>query len=102
MRRVIHLDLFALGKDFMTAMLLIPLRDGRVLVHVLDNVSPTDAGVVGAEGDFALLRAVWDDAHLRAAEIVVEEVLEPHARDEEEVPAIGAPLLDVIFRAVAV
>ncbi len=30
-------------------MLLIPLRDSRVLVHVLDDVSPTDAGVIGAE-----------------------------------------------------
>src|SRR5690242_5233564 len=85
----------------MPAMLLIPLRDGRVLVHVLDDVSPANSRVVRAEGDLAFLRAVRDDAHLGAAEIVVEKILEPHARDEQEVPAVSTPLLDVRFGAIA-
>ncbi len=82
-------------------MLLVPLRDGRVLVHVLDDVSPTDTGVVGAEGNLAFLRAVRNDAHFRAAEVVVEEILEPHSRDKQEVPAIRTALLDVIFTTIA-
>ncbi len=58
--------------------------------------------VIGAEGNFAFLRAVRNNAHFRAAEIVVEQILKPHARDEQEVPRIGATLLDVLKRAVAV
>ena len=70
-------------------------------MHLLDDVAPAHARVVGAEADLAFLRGVGDDALLGAAEVVVEEVLEPHAGDEEEVPAIGAALLDVLHRAVA-
>src|SRR5262249_35102750 len=88
------------GEDLMAAMLLVPFGDGRVLVHVLDDVAPADAGVVGAETDLALLGAVRDDAHLGAAEVVIEEVLETHARDEQEVPAVFAALHDVINSAV--
>src|SRR6185295_7549632 len=99
--RVSHLDVLATGENLVSAMLLIPFRDGRVLVHVLDYVSPTDSGVVGAEGNLAFLRAVRDDAHFRASEIVVEEVLEPHTRDKQEVPAIRTTLLDIIFTTVA-
>ena len=69
-------------------------------MHLLDDVAPAHAGVVGAEADLALLRGVGDDALLGAAEVVVEEVLEPHAGDEEEVPAVGAALLDVVHGAV--
>jgi len=43
---------------------------------------------------------VGDDALLGAAEVVVEEVLEPHAGDEEEVPAVGAAEFDVFHGAV--
>jgi hypothetical protein len=62
------------------------------------------ARVVRAEGNFALLRGVGDDAHFGAAEVIVEEVLEPHAGDEEEVPRIFrlAPLLGVLEGAVRV
>src|SRR5437868_1684057 len=82
-------------------MLLIPLRDRRVLVHVLDDVSPTDSRVVSAERDFAFLRAVRNDAHFCATEIVVEEILEPHARNEQEVPTVGPTLLNVALSAIA-
>src|SRR5688572_18629219 len=85
---------------FVTAVLFIPLCDGRILVHVLDDVTPADAGVVCTETYLAFLRTVRDDAHLRAAEIVVEEILEPHARDKEEVPRILATLLDVLDRTI--
>jgi formylmethanofuran dehydrogenase subunit A len=73
----------------MLAVFLVPLRDGRVLVHVLDDLAPADTRVVRAEGNFALLRGVRDDAHFGAAEIVVEQILEPHARDQQEVPRIA-------------
>src|ERR1051326_56577 len=85
----------------MPAMLLIPLRDSRVLVHVLDDVSPTDARVVSTEGDLAFLSAIRDDAHFCATEIIVEEILEPHTRDEQEVPAIRTTLLNVSLTAIA-
>ena len=100
MRSVAELDFFAAGENFVTAVVFVPLSDGRVLVHVLDDVSPADAGVVRTERNLAFLRAVGDDAHLGAAEIVVEEVLEPHSRDKQEVPRVLTTFLDVLDRAV--
>src|SRR5215472_6991935 len=49
----------------------------------------------------AFLCGVRDDALLGAAEVVVVEILEPHAGDEQEVPAIGAALLDVLDGTLA-
>ncbi len=83
----------------MPAAVLVPLRERGRHVHLLDDLPPADPRVVGAEGNLALLRAVGDDAHLRAAEVVVEQVLEPHARDEQEGPGIRTPALDVGQRA---
>src|SRR5256714_13940912 len=91
----------AAGEDLVAAVILVPFGEGGRHVHLLDDLAPADAGVVGAEGNLALLRRVRDDAHLGAAEVVVEEILEPHAGDEQEVPAIGSPLLDVLLRAIA-
>src|ERR1019366_9103994 len=88
-------DLLATGEDLVTAMLLVPLGEGGGHVHLLDDVAPAHAGVVRAEADLAFLRGVRDDALLGAAEIVVEQVLEPHAGDEQEVPAIAAATLDI-------
>ena len=85
----------------MAAMLLIPFGEGGGHVHFLDDVPPSHAGVVGAEADLALLRGIGNNALLGAPEIVVIQVLEPHAGDEKEVPAIGAALLDVILAALA-
>src|SRR5713101_3971568 len=65
-----EIDLLALGVDLVLAVGLVPLRDGRVLVHVFDDFAPADAGVVGAEGDVALLRRIGDDAQLGPAEVV--------------------------------
>ena len=96
-----HAHLLAAGEDLMAAVLLIPLGEGGRHVHLLDDVAPSHAGVVGAEADLAFLRGVGDDALLGAAEVVVEQVLEPHAGDEEEVPAVLAALLDVLKSAVA-
>src|SRR5215510_77353 len=84
----------------MATMLLIPLRDCRVLVHVLDDISPTDSSVVGAERNLSLLRAVRNNAHLSTSEIVVEKILEPHARDEKEVPTIGPSFCNVLRTSV--
>src|SRR6185503_21102438 len=86
----------------MTSVLLIPLRNGRILVHVLDDVSPTDACVVSTEGNLTFLCSVRNDAHFRAAEVVVEEILEPHACDEEKVPTIRTSLLNVLRAALTV
>src|ERR1700686_597134 len=91
----------AAGEDLVAAVLVVPLGGGCGRVHLPDDVPPADAGVVRAEGNLALLRGVRNDAHLGAAEVVVEQILEPHARDEEEVPAVRAALLDVLNRAVA-
>src|SRR5205807_2003899 len=88
---------FALGIDFVFAVGLVPFGDGRVLVHVFDDLAPAYARVVGAEGDFALLRGVRNDAHFGAAEIVIEKILEPHAGDEEEVPRVGLAALHGVF-----
>ena len=101
MTHVAHADLLAAGEDLVTAVLLVPLGQRGGHVHLLDDVAPAHAGVVRAEADFAFLRGVGDDALLGAAEVVVEQILEPHAGDEEEVPAIGAALLDVLHGAVA-
>ena len=88
------------GEDLVPAVLFVPLGERGRHVHLLDDVAPADAGVVRAEGDLAFLRGVRDDALLGAAEIVIEQILEPHAGDEQEVPAIAAALLDVVHGAV--
>src|SRR3984893_11392163 len=93
----VEIDLLALGVDFVLAVRLVPLGDGRILVHVLNDFAPAYAGVVRAEGNFALLRGVRNDAHFGAAEIVVKEILEPHAGDEEEIPRIGLAALHGVF-----
>ena len=73
----------------MPPVLAIPLRDRGIGLHLLDDIAPADARVVRAEADLPHLRAVGDDAHLRAAKIVVVEVLKPHPRDEERAPLEG-------------
>src|SRR5438067_610070 len=78
----------------------LPPGEGGRHVHLRDDIAPAHAGVLRAEGDLAFLRGVRDDALLGAAEVVVEEVLEPHAGDEEEVPAVLAALLDVVHGSV--
>src|SRR5579863_10074619 len=59
----LEIDALALGVDFVFAVVLVPLGHGRVLVHVFDDLAPAYARVVGAEGDFALLRGERDEAH---------------------------------------
>ena len=72
MRSVRERDLFAAGENLVTPVLFIPFRNRGVLVHVFNDIAPTDAGIVGAETDFAFLRAVRNDAHFSATEVVVE------------------------------
>src|SRR6267154_372584 len=97
MLEALKVDGLALGIDFMLAVRLVPLGHGRVLMHVLDDLPPAHAGVVRAEADLALLRRVRNDAHFRAAEVIVEQILEPHPRDEQEVPGILLAALHGIF-----
>src|SRR5271156_1219577 len=96
----VEVNFLALGEDFVLAVLLLPLGHSRVLIHVLYNLPPSDAGVVSAEGNFALLRGVRNDAHFGAAEVVVEKILEPHSREEQEVPRVLAALHGVIQGAI--
>ena len=116
MRSVVHLDIFAAGKDLVTALIFVPLSDGRILVHVLDDVAPADAGVICTEADLAFLCAIGDDAHFGAAAVaglsqhwrlynarhLVEEVLKPHSGDKQEIPRILTAFLDVLGGAGSV
>src|SRR5258706_6663775 len=70
-----EIDVLALGVDLVLPVILVPLGAGAVLWHVFDEVAPAHAGVVRAEADFALLRAVGDDAHFGAAEFVVVKIM---------------------------
>src|SRR5712692_9676779 len=65
-------NILAAGKDLVTAMLLVPLRNGCVLMHMLDDVAPANASIVGAETNLTFLSSVRNDAHLRPAEIIIE------------------------------
>src|SRR5215831_9213196 len=85
----------------MSAVLFIPLSYGGVLVHVLNDIAPADSRVVCAEGNLAFLRPVGNDAHFRAAEIIIEQVLEPHSCYEQEVPAISSASIDVHLSPIA-
>src|SRR5437660_253837 len=86
--RVRQRNILATGKDLVTAMLVVPLRDGGVLMHMLDDVPPADASVVGTKTNFTFLGSVRNDAHLRPPEIVIESILEPHPSDETKIPTI--------------
>src|SRR6266850_7473206 len=86
--------------DRMPFVLLIPVGEVRCLVHVLDDLPPADARVVSAEGDFALLSAVRNHAHFSAAEVVVEEVLKPHALDAEHTPDVAGVFGLLGFHAI--
>ena len=101
MRLFSQRNLFAARKDFVAAVLLVPFGHGRVLVHVFDDIAPTDSGIVRAETNLTFLRAVGNDAHFGAPKVVVEKILEPHPGDKQEVPAIRATLLDIFLAAVA-
>src|SRR6185503_5594453 len=74
-------DMLAGRVDRMPPLLLEPLGGAVAGEHLLDDLSPAHAGVVGAEGDLPDLGGVRDDAHLGAPEVIVEQVLEPHPGD---------------------
>src|SRR5581483_11719088 len=56
--------------------------------HVLDDLSPADSGVIRAEGNLAFLCSVRYHAHFSAAEIVNEQILEPHSFNTEDSPRV--------------
>src|SRR5437764_13829341 len=85
----------------MTTLFLIPLRQGCSHVHLLDDVAPAYARVIGAEGNLPFLRGIRNDALLCPTEVVVEQVLEPHSSDEQEVPTVATALLNIRHCAVA-
>ncbi len=85
-RRVGQRQVLVLGVNRVTAVLAVPLGDGRRVLHFFDDLPEADAGVVRAERDFPELGAVRNDAHFGAAKVVVEEVLKPHAGHEQKAP----------------
>ncbi len=98
-QRVIHvieIDLLAAREDLMPPMLLVPFGKRRGHVHLLDDIAPSHARVVSAERNLTFLRGVRNNALLRPPEVVVEQILEPHARDEQEVPSVLPPLDDIV------
>ena len=68
---------------------------------MLDDIAPADSCVVSTETDLSFLGSVRNNAHLSATKIVIEEILEPHAGDEEEIPTIRATLLDIVLASIA-
>src|SRR5687767_11219138 len=82
-------NVMAGGVDCVPFVFLVPVGEVCGLVHVLNDLPPAYAGVVSTEGDFAFLSAVRNHAHFSAAEIVVEEVLKPHAFDAEHTPDVA-------------
>src|ERR1017187_2360174 len=94
-------DFLTAGEDLVLAILLVPLGKRGRHVHFLDDVPPADAGIVSAEGNFAFLRGIGNNALLGTPEIVIEQVLEPHAGDKQEVPTVLPALLDVVQGAIA-
>src|SRR5260370_33755941 len=72
-----------------TSVLFIPLREIGGLMHVLDDLSPTNTRVVSTEGNLAFLSAVRNHAHLCAAEVVIEKILKPHSFYAEHSPDIA-------------
>src|SRR5437588_12394097 len=73
--------------------LFVPFFEVGSLVHVLDDLTPTNAGVISAEGNLAFLSAVGNHAHLGAAEVVIEKVLEPHAFNTKHAPIVTRSIL---------
>src|SRR5687768_455212 len=81
-------DIVTCGIDCVTTVLFIPFRKVSGLVHVFDNLSPTDPRVVSTEGNLTLLRSIGNYTHLGAAKIIVEKILKPHALDAEDTPNV--------------
>src|SRR5262249_3286199 len=88
-------DRLAAGDDLMPALVVVPLGQRRRHMPLLDDLPPADACVISAERYLALLRRVRNNALFGPPEIVIEEILEPHAGNEEEIPPVTAPFLDV-------
>src|SRR5260370_39523012 len=101
MVKTLQRDRMSTGINTMFAVLLVPLGDSCSLVHVLDDFPPADARVVGTEGNFTELSCIGNDAHLGSPEVVIEKVLEPHSRNQEEIPSFFSPALDVFLCPVA-
>src|SRR5580658_8877195 len=95
MFRTAELHTLPAGENLMPAVFLVPLGQRGRHVHLLDDVPPTHPRVVSAEGYLTLLRGVRDNTLLRSPEIVVEQILEPHARHEQKVPAVTPAAQDV-------
>src|SRR5581483_700492 len=92
----------AARENFVTTFLFVPLGQRGRHVHFLNDVAPAYTCVVRAERYFAFLRGVRNDALFSAAEVIIQQILEPHSRAEQEVPAIRAALFDVLQSGLAI
>src|SRR5580704_10700193 len=97
MLRAAELHALPAGENLMPAVLFVPLAQRGGHMHLLDDVPPTHPGVVSAKRNLTFLRGVGDNALLGPPEIVVEQILEPHARHEQQVPAV-APAFEYIVQ----
>ena len=66
------------GVHIMSPFRFVPLTQIRRFMHILDNIAPTNARVVSAEGDLPFLRSVRNDAALGAAKNLVPQNLQTH------------------------
>ena len=69
-------------------MLVMPFAKGGRVVHSLDRLTPS-SGVIGTKRNLALLCCDYCCAGLNGAQIEIEEILEPHAQNNEEPPVSG-------------
>ena len=68
------------------------VADAGVVVHFLDDMTPSHARVVRAEGNLTHLRRVRDDAHLRSAKVVRPQILKPHSGNKQHQPLVRFPV----------
>src|SRR5215471_2298685 len=89
------------GEYLVPSVLLIPPGQRGGHMHLLNDVPPSYTGIVSAKRDFPFLRSVRNNALLGPAKIVIEQVLEPHARHEQQVPAVAAAAENVLHCPLA-
>src|SRR5580765_3369500 len=91
--------IFGGGKYLVTAARFVPIHQRRRHVHFFHNLAPSHTCVISAKRDLAFLSCVGDDAHLSAAEVIIKQVLKPHARNKQEIPAVGSPPVDSVGKS---
>ena len=81
---------------------LVPLGKVGGSVPALNDLTPAQSCIVGAEGYFPLFRAIGYHTHFRTPEIIGPEILKPHPLDTKNAPffIFGSSLHAIIPVAV--